>query len=89
MFVRCREEVYYKSRLVKVPAWMHDQGDGFADKPNLEYLEVSLRLDVLQVVDCHEYWARNCDSNMHIHTNRQQIEKFVGWHSVEAVVQSM
>lgn len=82
-FVRCCEEVDYEGGLVQFLAWMSDQGDGLADKPNLEYFLVLQRFDGLSYVYWPEYWARDCDFEMHMRTNRMLVKTFAGWPNVE------
>lgn len=62
---------------------MHNQGDSLADKPSLEYFVVSRQFDGLWSVDHQEYWARNCNFEMHMRTNRRLAKTFAGWHNVK------
>lgn len=35
-FVLCRKEGDYADRVIALPGWTRDKGEGLADKPNLE-----------------------------------------------------
>lgn len=58
-FVRCREELDDRRRLVELLTCMHDQPHCSASERNLEYFLVLQRLDGLLFVDLHELWP--CD----------------------------
>lgn len=62
---------------------MHEQEDGLADKPNLEYFVLSLPSDGLWLVDHHENWARDFYLEMCMRTNSWLTKIFVRWHDVE------
>lgn len=69
-------------------AWLHDQKEDIADKPNLEYFVVALQFDGLWFLDCHKYWACDCDFQIRMCTSRWLIRPFVGWHNGEVITLS-
>lgn len=60
---------------------MHEQDHGLGDKPYLNYIVDSSKIDSICFVDCHEYWAHH--SYFQIYTSFRMIKTLLGLHTVE------
>lgn len=81
--MQCREMVECGRLLFKMLLWMEGPGKGLTNKPNLPHFVVYVHLDRVCLVDRHEYWAGNWNSEMGIRTNRRRTKTFVGRHNAE------
>lgn len=64
---------------------MRKQGESLANQPILGLFVVFSRFDGFWLVDLHGYWARDCEFEMQMHTNRWLIKTLVGWHIVDVL----